>query len=237
MKRKFEQLEENIKPSSKKMRIEKETVIDVLINHLDLKLSSSWLLIGMTGSGKSYLSNKFITQYISDETYYFSPTPEHIEFTVTKHYDNDELQIDIIRDLLSRQKTFFNIELAPTIKIIINDYAYCLKDKEVKKTLEHLVTSGRHYKVHLIILTQFYTSIPATIRANIQNNIYFGTTNKNELTNIKRLGFQTPVKDIAYFISKLEKFEYILQIPSKITGKPIYTKCKCLDIIEKISEY
>ena len=66
MKRKFEQLEENIKPSSKKMRIEKETVIDVLINHLDLKLSSSWLLIGMTGSGKSYLSNKFITQYISD---------------------------------------------------------------------------------------------------------------------------------------------------------------------------
>ena len=137
--------------------------------------------------------------------------------------------------MFKRQKEFDD-NSRPKIQIIINDYTSCLKDKKVTKTLERIATSGRHYNMHMIILTQYYTSIPTSIRCNIHNNIYFGTTNKNELCNIKKLSYETPIKDLAYFIRNLNKYEYVLQIPSKILAKPIYIKCKNLDIIEQISD-
>jgi len=225
MKRKYSEIKDD---SNKK-------IINLLNKHLDIYCSNAWLFIGISGSGKSYLANKFIIEYPCDERYYFSPTPEPIKFWVTKHYNHEELQIDVIKNLIIKQKQY--TIFIPRIQIIINDYSSCFKEKEIKKTLEHLSMCGRHYKIDLIILTQYYTSIPPSVRTNIQNNIYFGTTNKNELNNINRLSYETPIKSLGYFISKLNKYEYILQIPSKITGKPIFTKLKDLDIIENISEF
>ena len=223
-------------PQQKKPCIKKETIIDALNSHLDLGLSNSWSISGPTGCGKSYLADKFITQYRCKERYYFSPTPEKISFWVTTHYNHKELQNDIIEGLISKQKKF-DTDKTPRIQIIINDYASCLNEKSIKKTLIDLATTGRHYKIDLIILTQYFTSIPPAVRQNIRNSIYFGPCNKNELRNITMYSHKTPTKTLGFFIESLNKHEYILEFPSKNSGKFIFIKCKDLDIIEKISDF
>lgn len=237
MKRKYSEISDD-EPPKQKMRFERESIINFLNNHLDTTtVSNSWLLIGMTGSGKSYLANKFISSYGSDEKYYFSPTPEPINFYVNGHYKGAKLEIDIIKDLYEKQKQYcINKIPMPRIQIIINDYASCLKNKLIKDELEHLATTGRHYRIDTIILVQNFKSIPTVIRSNVINNIYFGTTNKNELRTIDSFGYETPKGKLGNFIRNLKRYEYILQIQSKISGKVVFIKCKDLDVLEYISD-
>ena len=237
MKRRYSEIRDDEPPEQKK-RFKRECILDFLNNHLDTTtVSNSWLLIGMTGSGKSYLANKFIAAYGFNKRYYFSPTPEPINFYVDRHYKGAKLEIDIIKDLFEKQKQYhINRMPMPRIQIIINDYASCLKNKAIKEELESLATTGRHYMIDTIILVQNFKSIPTVIRSNVINNIYFGTSNKNELRTIDSFGYETPKGKLGNFIRNLKRYEYILQIQSKVSGKVVFIKCKDLDVLEYISD-
>lgn len=237
MKRKEIDFENNERPN-KIIKYSKDNLIDELIKYVDAYNISCWLIIGYSGCGKSYLLNLFLSTYYCDKRFYFSPTIETPKFKYNEWFSDWFLNINkIIQIIEYQEENKINNKELDSIQIVINDYYDCLCDKKIRKVLSQIATKGRHLKLTLIIASQDYTSIPTEIRKQCRNMIIFGTTNKNELINIKRLGYITPFYDISYYISGLSIYEYICQFQSKIDGKIHYCKCKNLDIIEKITNF
>jgi hypothetical protein len=66
----------------------------------------------------------------------------------------------------------------PDYLVFVDDCIEHLKNSGKVKGLSALITKSRHYNIHLIITSQYYTAVSPVIRSNIKNIHVFGTNAK-----------------------------------------------------------
>lgn len=69
--------------------------------------------------------------------------------------------------------------------LILDDVTSSLKDHSLLKLLNLLVNNRRHLKVTIIMLTQYFNSIPLSNRRTITHLIMFKSKNNTEIENIR----------------------------------------------------
>ena len=69
--------------------------------------------------------------------------------------------------------------------LIIDDCTHSLKDNDIENMLAELSNNRRHLNLSIIILTQYLTSIPASVRSQISCAIVFKPANNKDLEKIK----------------------------------------------------
>ena len=69
--------------------------------------------------------------------------------------------------------------------LIIDDCTHSLKDNDIANMLAELSNNRRHLSLSIIILTQYLTSIPASVRSQISCASVFKPANNKDLEKIK----------------------------------------------------
>ena len=68
--------------------------------------------------------------------------------------------------------------------MIIDDMTSSLKDKDVIRELSNLINNRRHYRLSIILIVQYYNSIPLQVRRLITALTMFKAANKRELDSV-----------------------------------------------------
>ena len=68
--------------------------------------------------------------------------------------------------------------------LLFDDVTACLKDKAVQKLLALIIANRRHLKCSVLLLVQWYNSIPLNLRKQINVLIMFAPKNMKEMKNI-----------------------------------------------------
>lgn len=158
------------------------------------------MVIGKTGSGKSILiktlayykrymksaivvsgtetSNKFFSSFIPDAWIYNEVTTELLDHILKKQKEKVENEVE-----------------NPEVLLILDD---CIFDNKFMKTtqMRELLMQGRHWKIFLVVSSQYVMDIPVAIRANVGYVFIF---RENIIKNRRRLHEN--------FVGVVEKFK------------------------------
>lgn len=153
-----------------------------------------WAISGMKGSGKSSLLLCVLRSHLRkkyDNIYLFSPTAK-----VDKKWkdvvdelepDNkwyDKLTEDNLFEVLQKIEEYNKENDDAKNLIIFDDCMAELKSSGSKSYLNKLITTCRHLKTSVVIITQKYNKLNTTIRANMDLLSIFATQNKKELATV-----------------------------------------------------
>jgi GTPase SAR1 family protein len=203
MKRKLEIIESE-QPSKKIKFIDDFT--KACINSIHM----SMIITGKSGCGKTTLLNSLIdSDFLKyyDSILHLSPYLEDFEYKYTdnKMYVNSNKRTD---DELSEGIKKYSLTTGNKL-IIFDDMAtrFPKNDCMFKRTLDDIITQGRHHKLDYIILSQAYTDIPLKCRRNVNNIIVF-KPNEDESPQVhKGLGAVENPK-IKFILRNLEDNQY-----------------------------
>jgi DNA-binding NtrC family response regulator len=182
--------------------------------------TSSFLLIGATGSGKSVVArniirimgnnwkkpNRFLIQSTAelDETLTSKFPPENV---FTKYSDDIYDGIIEIIDTENKERRDENRRLEEYV-LVVDDMVGLIKNSA--KIWSDFV-KNRHHNISIIINTQRFRAIHSTTRANAQNYIVFPNINKKELDKIaEELNYEYSNKEfVEAFKEKVKGFDFL----------------------------
>ena len=165
-----------------------------------LNKSFFYVVCAPPGSGKSTLLFQMLTSKGENRIYYkvfkhiLYVCPNNSRSTVKDNPLNDIGGENIFDELTSGVKDrIYEIKEEYDEKpeknynqlLIIDDCTHALKNNDILKMLAELANNRRHLKLSIIILSQYLTSIPASVRSQISACIIFKPANDKDLISIK----------------------------------------------------
>ena len=165
-----------------------------------LNKSFNYVIIGPPASGKSSLLFSLLTTKGRNKIYYrvfkniIYCCPKNSQSTVKDNPLSDIGDENIFNELSDKVKDrIYTIKEEYDEKkdkhynqlLIIDDCTHSLKDNEISNMLAELSNNRRHLSLSIIILTQYLTSIPASVRSQISCAIIFKPANNKDLEKIK----------------------------------------------------
>ena len=117
-------------------------------------------------------SNKYYGKYLPPGFVYDDFSPDALERVLDHQKDN----------LAKLQKRGLGKDDLPPVFIIIDD---CVTDPRFRKdpTLQYLFANGRHYKILLVIVTQFINFLTPSMRGNVDLLFLLRDNNNNAIKN------------------------------------------------------
>lgn len=183
---------------------------------------------GKTYTSKQILENE-LSHIKKENRWLISPTAKpDMDKTLLPYFDienieneySEEFLIDVLLELIKTErkeiydnhyykindkleKVKLNKKTPPPYEeylIYIDDCIEHLKTGNSVKGISALITKARHYGIHLIITSQFYTAVSPIIRSNIKQLFIFGCNNKErKKINDEHSLFQKPQHFDIYF--------------------------------------
>jgi len=144
------------------------------------------VIVAKRNSGKSYLLRDILyhKRHALKSGIVFSPTEEGTGFFgkfIPGLFIYSEFDRDAIQRLIDRQKKLSKQGKADPVFLVLDDMAY---DKKVfnDKIMRNLVFNGRHYKINLLICSQYLIDMPPSLRSNVDYLITLrDNTNREKL--------------------------------------------------------
>lgn len=153
-----------------------------------------WAISGMKGSGKSSLIINVMRSHLRkkyDNIFLFSPTAkvdgkwkDIVDELEPENKWYNLLTETNLYDVLERIKSYNEDNDDARNIIIFDDCLHELKGSGSKSYLNKLITTCRHFKTSVVIITQKYNKLNTTVRANMDLLSIFATQNKKELSTI-----------------------------------------------------
>jgi hypothetical protein len=188
------------------------------------------LIVGSSNSGKTNFIKNILTrkqfkykELFKKNIWLFCPTVNLSDsYDFIKDMETDERQrifktydeqiIQQIKDeqtLIKNNLEEFNLKKPPELLLIFDDMIGNLPETKINSFIE-LFTSGRHYNINILLVTQSYYSIPLIIRRNCTHMIFFEGMSKRDITKLSN--DEIPYKkDFDFYEEyiKLNRFEFV----------------------------
>jgi cobalamin biosynthesis Mg chelatase CobN len=162
------------------------------------------LITAPSGSGKSNViqnllwNDNFYKGYFDNvvfisPTIYEDKTAQHlfkIQETDEKLLLSDDIEHldDIINNIVKSQHE--NNEENEHVLLVLED---CIGAIKATSTITNLIMRLRHYRISVIIVTQYYRAIPPKIRENCNAYLFFANNNQTEVDKIiEEIGSRFP---------------------------------------------
>jgi hypothetical protein len=183
--------------NSGKTNFIKNILIRKQFKYKDLFKKNIWLFCPTVNLSDSY---KFIEKMETEDR------PR-----IFKYYDENIIkQIKDEQTLIKNNLDELNLTRPPELLIIFDDMIGNLPETKMNSFIE-LFTSGRHYNINIILVTQSYYSIPLVVRRNCTHMIFFEGMSKRDINKLS--SDEMPYKNDFDFYeeyTKLKRFEFML---------------------------
>lgn len=153
-----------------------------------------WLISGAKGTGKSSLLLNMLRSFLRkhyNNIYLVSPTAKRdpkfsklVEELEPEGKYYDALNESNLHEIVEKINSYNAIKDSPRNMLILDDCIADMKSSTSKSTLNRIITTCRHMKTSVVILTQKYNKVNPLIRTNADILSIFRTQNQKELNSI-----------------------------------------------------
>jgi DNA replication protein DnaC len=168
-----------------------------------------WLISGAKGTGKSSLLLNMMKSHLRktyNNIFLISPTAKRDKkfkkLVDELEEDNkyyDALTENNLNEIMDRINTYNDSKDKPKNLLILDDVIAEMKSSNSKSLLNKIITTCRHMKTSVVILTQKMNKIPTIIRSNADIMSIFRSGNKKEIKSIKEeLPINEDLFDVVY---------------------------------------
>jgi len=176
------------------------------------------LIAGMTGSGKSVLTETLIKKY--DRVIIYDSKDEYGEPD-----ENQSINVSALGSFYFRTKDFSyacDLSFRAGNCVLVLDDAGDYLAKPLESSFDKMVREGRHKQVNLIVTTQRIPDLAPIARGQVDVIVAFRTTLPLDLQNLKEYGFDLEkVKNLSIPTQPpwIGEFEYVALTPKGVESK------------------